>query len=358
VLRPEDIFLPTTIVGSLPRPVWLRGAVFRSAGQYSGYIDMHHRAVFEDAVRLAVADQRAAGVDIPSDGNLYTETDTPYQGGVAALLTMGFPGLHVGASAADTGLPVPSQPIVRDKIRWTHPLFGDVLRALRRATAGPVKININPGPAALSLWCVDEYYGDISRLRADLADTFNAELRWLASSGAGIIQIADPTFLWSAGQDTWAAELICRATAGVPAHVTWHMCYGAATGDQRRSQTAACLRALADEALAECCTELHLETCRYAMAEAAHLLPWAQSPGKRAGIGVIDSSSTVVETVEDVVDRLHCALEALPPEKVIVSTDCGLSHLRGDIAFRKIEAMALAVSKVRIEHGYDARGVR
>lgn len=160
---------------------------------------------------------------------------------------MGFPGLHVGASAADTGHPAPSQPMVRDKIRWTHPLFGDVLRAPRRATTGPVKININPGPAALSLCCVDEYYGDISRLRADLANAFNAKLRWLASSGADIIQIAEATFLWSAGQDTWAAELICRAPAGVPAHVTWHMSYGAATGDPPRSMTGACLRTLVGE---------------------------------------------------------------------------------------------------------------
>ena len=87
-----------------------------------------------------------------------------------------------------------------------------MLRALQRLTSGPVKININPGPAALSLWCVDEYYGDIGRLRADLADAFNAELRWLASSGADVIQIADPSFLWDGGRDTWAAELICRAT--------------------------------------------------------------------------------------------------------------------------------------------------
>lgn len=94
------------------------------------------------------------------------------------------------------------------------------------------------------------------------------------------------------------------------------------------------------------------------MTETAHLLPWAEMPGKHLGIGLIDSSSSVVETIEDVVDRLHRALGVLPAEKVIVSADCWLSHLRGDIAFRKLEAMALAVSKVRVEHGYDARGVR
>ena len=33
VLRSQGVLLPTTIVGSLPRPAWLRGAVFRATGQ-------------------------------------------------------------------------------------------------------------------------------------------------------------------------------------------------------------------------------------------------------------------------------------------------------------------------------------
>ena len=319
VLRSQGVLLPTTIVGSLPRPAWLRGAVFRATGQSADYIDMEHRAVFEDAVRLAVADQRADGIDIVSDGNLYMETDTPYQGNPATLLNLRFPGFGFGVPAAGSASPagpqpaVPEpQPIVREKIRWTQPLFGDVLRALQRSTSGPVKININPGPAALSLWCVDEYYGDIGRLRADLADAFNAELRWLAGSGADVIQIADPSFLWDGGRDTWAAELICRATAGVTAHVTWHMCYGATTGDPRRELGGARIAMLADEGLSGCCTEVHLETARNGMAEVEHLLPWAELPGKYAGIGVIDSSSSVVETVDDVAGRLRRALEVLP----------------------------------------------
>jgi methionine synthase II (cobalamin-independent) len=363
VLRSQGVLLPTTIVGSLPRPAWLRGAVFRATGQSADYIDMEHRAVFEDAVRLAAADQRADGIDIVSDGNLYMETDTPYQGNPATLLNLRFPGFGFGVPAAGSASPdgpQPAvrepQPIVREKIRWTQPLFGDVLRALQRSTSGPVKININPGPAALSLWCVDEYYGDIGRLRADLADAFNAELRWLAGSGADVIQIADPSFLWAGGRDTWAAELICRATARVTAHVTWHMCYGATTGDPRRELGGARIAMLADEGLSGCCTEVHLETARNGMAEVEHLLPWAELPGKYAGIGVIDSSSSVVETVDDVAGRLRRALEVLPAHKVVVSTDCGLSHLRRDVAFRKIRALTLAVRKVRAELGYDAGG--
>lgn len=349
LLRDRNVLLPATVVGSLPRPSWLRGAVFRESGQSVDYVDMDRRAVFEDAVRLAVRDQQAAGLDIVSDGNLYMETDTPYPASPWVLLNLRFQGFYTEARSAGGAFQADSQPVIRDKVRWVRPVFGDVLRALRRATAGPVKININPGPAALSLWCLDEYYGDVENLRADIADAFNAELNWLARNGTDVIQIADQSFLWGGGQDLWVPELLSRATAGVAAHVTWHMCYGASTGEPQRGLSGSCLEILADNGLARCCSEIHFETARNGMAEIEYLLPWAQIPGKYVGIGVIDSSSFVVETAAEIADRLRSALTVLPPEKVVVSTDCGLSHLRGDIAFRKIRALTQGVATVRAE---------
>jgi methionine synthase II (cobalamin-independent) len=351
LLRGSDVLLPVTVVGSLPRPPWLRGAVFREVGHSVDYVDMDRRAAFEDAVKLAVRDQEAAGLDIVSDGNLYMESDTPYPASPWVLLNLRFHGFHTEARAAWGTLQAGSQPVIRDKIRWVRPVFGDVLRALRRATDGPVKININPGPAALSLWCADEYYGDAENLRADIADAFNAELRWLAGNGADVIQIADQSFLWGGGQDRWVPELLSRATAGVDAHVTWHMCSGASTGEPRRGLSGSCLEMLADKDLAGCCTEIHFETARKGMTDIDHLLPWARLPDKYVGIGVVDSSSYVVETPAEVADRIRRALAVLPPEKVMVSTDCGLSHLRSDIAFRKIAALAQGVSIVRAELG-------
>jgi methionine synthase II (cobalamin-independent) len=352
MLRHRDILLPATVVGSLPRPSWLRGAVFRETGHSVDYVDMDRRAAFEDAVRLAVRDQQAAGLDIVSDGNLYMESDTPYPASPWVLLNLRLHGFRTEARAGDGTFQADSQPVIRDKIRWVRPVFGDVLRALRRATTRPVKININPGPAALSLWCADEYYGDAENLRADIADAFNAELSWLARNGADVIQIADQSFLWGGGRDLWVPELISRATAGVTAHVTWHMCYGASTGEPRRDLSGSCLEMLADTSLADCCSEIHFETARNGMAEVGYLLPWAQIPGKYVGIGVIDSSSFVVETAAEVADRLRHALAVLPAEKVVVSTDCGLSHLRSDIAFRKIEALTRGVATVRAELGH------
>src|SRR5688500_20117658 len=59
--------LPTTMVGSYPRPSWfkwqLEGRDILEAFKVS-----HHREAFEDATRVGIADQEEAGRDILADG--------------------------------------------------------------------------------------------------------------------------------------------------------------------------------------------------------------------------------------------------------------------------------------------------
>lgn len=59
----QDVLLPTTMVGSYPRPNWLRGKVFSEFDE-PDYIDYSTKEAFEDAVRLCVDDQIRAGLDI------------------------------------------------------------------------------------------------------------------------------------------------------------------------------------------------------------------------------------------------------------------------------------------------------
>ena len=77
-LNGRDILLPTTMVGSWPRPLWLRGAVLRESVNDLDYVDAHRRTLYEDAVRLCVKDQDLAGLDIVTDGNQYFQGETPY----------------------------------------------------------------------------------------------------------------------------------------------------------------------------------------------------------------------------------------------------------------------------------------
>ena len=60
--------LETTIVGSLPKPAWLADPrTLRASWRLQG--DELHEAM-DDAVRLAIEDQVAAGLDVIAEGEL------------------------------------------------------------------------------------------------------------------------------------------------------------------------------------------------------------------------------------------------------------------------------------------------
>src|ERR687883_1399938 len=65
-----DTVLPTTMVGSYPRPKWfthqLLGRDIRVA-----FKSVDHAEAFNDATRLAIRDQEEAGLDSVTDGQMY-----------------------------------------------------------------------------------------------------------------------------------------------------------------------------------------------------------------------------------------------------------------------------------------------
>jgi methionine synthase II (cobalamin-independent) len=65
--------------------------------------------------------------------------------------------------------------------------------------------------------------------------------------------------------------------------------------------------------------------------------------------GIIDVKSTVTETADEVADRIRAVLEFVPPERVGLSTDCGLINLPRAIAAGKLRALADGAAIVRAE---------
>ena len=70
----KDIVLPTTIIGSLPRPAWytenLGRRNFREAMVLTGY-----REQYTDVVSAYLRDQETAGLDICTDGDARFDDD-------------------------------------------------------------------------------------------------------------------------------------------------------------------------------------------------------------------------------------------------------------------------------------------
>jgi 5-methyltetrahydropteroyltriglutamate--homocysteine methyltransferase len=66
-------------------------------------------------------------------------------------------------------------------------------------------------------------------------------------------------------------------------------------------------------------------------------------------LGVIDLSTPEIETAETVADRVRRAFDYLPPEQVVIATDCGMKYLPRDSANGKMRAMADAAALLREE---------
>ena len=74
--------LPTTMVGSYPRPGWFTNQLM-GRDVLEAFKDIHHREAFEDAVRTVLVDQEQAGLDILSDGQMWFDD---YSMGIGSFL--------------------------------------------------------------------------------------------------------------------------------------------------------------------------------------------------------------------------------------------------------------------------------
>jgi len=66
------------------------------------------------------------------------------------------------------------------------------------------------------------------------------------------------------------------------------------------------------------------------------------------GVGVIDVKSTVIEQPEQIADLLVKAGEVVPPERLCVSTDCGMLNLKREHAQRKLQALVEGTELARL----------
>jgi 5-methyltetrahydropteroyltriglutamate--homocysteine methyltransferase len=72
-------------------------------------------------------------------------------------------------------------------------------------------------------------------------------------------------------------------------------------------------------------------------------------PSKTVMVGVLDLHDPAIESAEQVAGRIRAALDVLPPERLIVTPDCGMKYLPRAVAFGKLQALAAGAAIVRRE---------
>src|SRR5436189_2304903 len=242
-----SVVLPTTMVGSYPRPHWfthqLRGRDIRVA-----FKEVQHEEAYDDAVATVIRDQEEAGLDIVTDGNMWYDDYVGVIGSFCWYLYERIPGFEhardphpttAGATKRTTGVEimddwggvVNSGPISRGPIRLAD-LYKIAVRYARR----PMKVSVGAGPANLAWHAYFKHYKDARELSFALAPVFNAEMKDLVAAGAKYLQLEDlgawlPLFTTNDDDYKWIAEVITRCVDGVKAKIAWHFCFGNAWGN-------------------------------------------------------------------------------------------------------------------------------
>ncbi len=330
--------LPTMGVGSLAVPGWLTFLRRQMRDGAFGPADLDE--LYEDALRIAVADQLDAGLDILSDGEgrrqrfVFDMHDRLT--GLKRLETQRRLGVHgfdqvpqfevTGSVEAPKGLG-----IVEDFVRLREAAPG---RALKVAVPGPLTFASVIHRARRS----DESVLD------DLVRVVRREVERLLQAGARRIQIDEPGLAHPTHGLSLvaAAQMVNRCMEGTSARFGVHVCFGNNMGRPVSNRSMERLMPAIDSLIA---SELVLEFANREMAEIEIL---AQLAGRfHIAAGVVDVKSFWVESAEDVAGRLDQVLRFVPAEKLTATADCGFSALPRAVAREKMRALVAGARMVR-----------
>jgi 5-methyltetrahydropteroyltriglutamate--homocysteine methyltransferase len=359
----EDL-LPTTMVGSYPRPHWfthqLDGRDIRSAFKV-----IHHQEAFSDAVKVAIGDQERAGLDVVTDGQMWFDD---YAMGIGSFLWYWFERMP-GFSPERREHPALGRGRVGGADRYVLDEAGgvalvgelgppgwrlvDLYELACRYASRPVKAGVGAGPLQLS--AMVHFEGGSIRNRFDLARVlagyFRTEIDALVDAGCAYIQIDDlgAWFPNVAGERDipWIREVMAQLADGVRARVGWHFCLGNAWGTSTRSLTTGGYAAVLHHYYELPIDEFVLDFAARGMSD-VHVLRDLPAT-KRVAAGVIDVRNLEVEQPEQVAERIRKVIEVVPAERVTLTTDCGLKQLPRTPAAAKLRALAEGARIVRKE---------
>jgi len=238
---------------------------------------------------------------------------------------------------------------VVDRVRLREPFHVDELRFVRQHARRPVKIPIT-GPYTLADWSFNEYYlqqlEDIPDLRArnyeakrrftlDLArEVIRPTLLALEAAGATWIQIDEPAAATHPEEVPILVEAFNAAVDGVRAKKSIHICYSD-------------YRLLYPHLLDMTVDHLALEFKNTGDYDIVRLFK-AFGDRREIGLGVVDVHSDVIETPEEIRDKVLQAARTLEaPERIWVNPDCGLRTRTWDVAFTKLQHMVAGAELAR-----------
>src|SRR6185312_11919958 len=249
----------------------------------------------DDATEMAIRAQERAGLDLITDGEIRRES---YSNHFATALD-GVDVDNPGTALDRSGHPNPVPRIVGPVTRPAPVEVGD-LEFLKAHTTRPVKMTV-PGPFTMTQQAQNDHYPDLESAAMDYAAAVNAEIKDLHAAGADVVQIDEPYL--QARPDA--------ARAYGPTAV--HLCFGYAAIIHERPAGYSFLPELAG-----CpADQISIETAQSGL----DLGVLADLSEKTIILGVIDLSTTEVESAEVVAARVRRAYPYRPAGRLVIAPD-------------------------------------
>src|SRR5438128_9926420 len=319
---------PTTVVGSYPQPEWLIDRPLLAANtpprvrmrQLWRVAPELVEQAQDDATLIAVRDQERAGIDIVSDGEMRRGS---YFNRVATALD-GIDLDHPGTVISRTGKPA-LVPRVIGRVRRLRPVNVRDVQFLRANTEHEIKITV-PGPFTMTKLAQNDAYASVAELAMDYAAAVNEEIGDLFASGADVVQIDEPYMqAHPADARSFGIAALQRALDGITGTTAVHICFGYGAMVKGKPARYAFLSELAGVSV----RQVSVETAQPSL-DCSVL---ADLRDKDVVLGVLDLSTSVVESPQLVADRIRRALPYVPAERLVVAPDCGMKYLARDVAF-------------------------
>ncbi len=362
----------TTHVGSLPRSQPVVDFLFaRERGET--YDAAAFDACMKDAVDDCVARQKAAGIDIVSDGETSKISYATY---VKDRYT-GFSGDSPRNAPADLklfpsflerlakagGTPQYARPKCTGEVRSKDEdaLKKDIANLKAAMTAHGIQHGFMnaASPGVISLFLPNDHYPTRDAYLAALADTMKAEYEAIVAAGLDVqldcpdlalsrhmlfADLSDKEFVSIAEGHV---DALNHALSDVPAErVRVHICWGNYEGPH-----------VCDIGMEKLFATLMRTKSRYVLFETAnprHGHEWTVFRERRSTIpddkvlvpGVVDTTTNFVEHPALVAERIARFVDIVGAERVIAGSDCGFGTFAGfgavdpEIAYAKLEALA------------------
>jgi len=364
--------LPTSIIGSLPRPSWYTAAL----GNHSfleAMVNSRYREQYEDAVSVFLRAQEMAGLDICTDG------DAHYDEQVGGMSWQSYPLTHMAGFAATPepaiynvgAVAYPRGHILHDFLearvfpRIVGPIgpgnlqYAAMWKTAQRMTRRPVKFGTIL-PELLAASVADDHYKDPIERTWAFSEAINRELNALADAGCPVIQMEEPQIHMVPVRGKAFGKLdvddlvkiFNNTVKGLrqKTEVWCHTCWGNPS-QQRIFREVQSYQPTLDALNRLDADAITFETCSSGTGDLAAI--GKAITDKKVAIGVIDHHTLQVERPDQVAELIRAALKHVPADRLIISSDCGMGRegMGRRHATYKMVAMVLGTNMVRRELG-------